>query len=121
MRQIVSLLLLIAFALQTFSKSIVVADYYTNTAKFAKLCINKSKPSLKCNGKCQMAKKIKEEDQKEQNTDTVKKGIQDAPLSSKSFFAAISFLPNQAIREFCIYVSKNPIKLSFSIFHPPCC
>ena len=34
-------------------------NYYTNTAAFAKNCVNKAKPKLHYNGKCQMMKKCR--------------------------------------------------------------
>ena len=86
-RQIFTFLLMTAFALQTFNQYIIAAEYRINTAAFAKNCINKAKPILKCKGKCQMMKKMQEEEQKEKET-AQKKGVEtNTSISSKSFFA----------------------------------
>jgi len=64
-KQIATFLLLTAFAVQTFNRAVIVINYYTNTAAFAKNCENKAKPMLHCNGRCQMLKKLKQEENKD--------------------------------------------------------
>ncbi|MBL7692442.1 MAG: hypothetical protein JNM41_12680 [Flavipsychrobacter sp.] len=45
--------------LQTFSAAIVVSEYLANKKFIAeKLCENRSRPQLHCNGKCYLKKKI---------------------------------------------------------------
>jgi hypothetical protein len=52
---------------QTFSKCIIMIDYTFNKASIAKnLCENKDKPQLKCEGKCYLCKRLKKEDDKNQ-------------------------------------------------------
>jgi hypothetical protein len=114
------ILLLTALFAQSFSRSILLADYLVNIEVYKKKCINKAKPMLQCNGKCQMLKKLKK-----QNT-----GVpSDAPvppfnqfevvLSSKSYFPTIDFVIFSTKRKY------NSISASFftnyrvSIFHPP--
>ncbi len=41
-------------------------NYYVNTASFAKNCINKARPKMQCNGKCQVMKKLQEEEKNDQ-------------------------------------------------------
>lgn len=54
-------ILVIIFALQTFHAGFVTIWFYANRNYVAqKLCINKSRPMLKCHGKCFLSKKIKE-------------------------------------------------------------
>lgn len=67
-KQLTVLFIMLAFLMQTFNKIFIVTEYYTNTASFAKNCENKSKPQLHCNGKCQMMKKLKQEENKDQRT-----------------------------------------------------
>src|SRR5690349_1774904 len=63
MKGIAAILLMILLSVQTFSKWVWELDYQLNKAYLAKdLCINKSKPQLHCNGKCQLAKKLAEEE-----------------------------------------------------------
>lgn len=117
-KQLTTILILLAFIAQTFNRAAVVANYYTNTAAYAKNCINKTKPQLHCNGKCQMMKQLKEEEKKEQQNNN-RKSSQDEVLSSKSFFASITITRAITIIEFCNHHIGLPIDCSTDFFHPP--
>lgn len=50
----------------SFSKGIIWLDYQLNKDFISQnLCINKSKPKLHCNGKCQLTKKMAEEEKED--------------------------------------------------------
>ena len=52
--------LLAIMLLQTFSKVVVLVDYQANKEYIMEfLCINRDRPELKCEGKCQLTKKLK--------------------------------------------------------------
>ena len=111
--------LLIFLALQ-LGKVIIVADYYTNTNKYAKNCINKSRPKLHCNGKCQMFKKIKKQEGDNGANATAPKFNQpDIVLSSKSFFPTIERAILQNKNRYFTYNSTVPTNHLRSIFQPP--
>lgn len=120
-KRIISFLLLIAFAASTFSKVFVVADYYTNTAVYAENCINKAKPKLHCNGKCQMMKRLQQEDNKDQqNPDRKMENKGGVDISSKSFFSAYLSNPYSIIDTFySMHQAGAPVEYSNTIFHPP--
>jgi hypothetical protein len=65
-RRLTAFIFIAAFLAQTFSRSFIIADYYADTAKYARNCVNKAKPKMNCNGKCQMMKKLQEEEKKDQ-------------------------------------------------------
>ena len=70
---------------QTFSRFFIVVDYEINKEYIAKnLCENKDKPALKCHGKCQMMKQLKQEEQKDQ---------QNPERKMENKFEVISFQP----------------------------
>lgn len=46
------------FALST-QKEFILADYLLNTQNYAEKCINKEVKEMHCNGKCQLAEKMK--------------------------------------------------------------
>ena len=70
LRQLNTILLLIAFVTQTFNQTFIVAGYYANKDAYAKNCINRTKPKMHCNGKCQMMKKLQQEESRDkQNPD----------------------------------------------------
>jgi len=67
-RPLTASLFLMAFVIQMFSGQLIVLDYYANTTAFAKNCINKARPKMHCNGKCQMMKKLQQQENKDQQT-----------------------------------------------------
>jgi hypothetical protein len=95
-------------------------DYYLNTAAYAKNCINKARPKMHCNGKCQAMKKIQEEEKKEQQDAQRKaEGKMQQVLSSKSFFLQIeplSIIIIKAANSEKAYPTRD---MSYAFFHPP--
>ncbi len=122
MRQVSAFFILIAFLGQTFSKNLIEADYYFfSTSSYAKNCENKAKPQMHCNGKCQMMKKIKQEEKKNaQSPEQNKQSKNEIPLSSRSYFPVITFSNIQETDHFytALQISKE-IKMPRSVFHPP--
>jgi hypothetical protein len=60
--------MIIIIALSVFAQGIVVINYYINKAYIAqKLCENRTRPMLNCDGKCVLAKKLaaQEKEQKD--------------------------------------------------------
>lgn len=119
-RYTTAILLIFAFAIQTFKGGFVIFDYYSNTAAFAKNCINKAKPKLHCNGKCQMMKKMQEEEKKDQQVPERKFENKIEVLSSRSFFTTVNPGASQiiALTYSTDYTGKE-IKMPRSFFHPP--
>ena len=62
-KQLTAALLLLAFMAGSFCHTAAVLDYYyNNTAAYAKKCENKSRPAMHCNGKCQLMKKLQQQE-----------------------------------------------------------
>ena len=110
--------------IQTFSKWLVIMEYAINKEYIAKnLCVNRSKPKLHCNGKCQLMKKMAaEEDQS--NTNSSGSAIAKISISEVLFndeLTAINFqapLVNSA-PFYSYYLLKNYASPLSSVFHPP--
>lgn len=113
-------ILLITLLLAQFSRVFVYAGFELNEQYIATvLCENKDKPQLHCNGKCYLAKKLKqaEEKEKKQERDAQKKNAQDV------FFVKAIDLP---LIPLCLKTSEFPAEFSFDlpesnseIPHPP--
>ena len=116
-----TILLLLAFAAQIFSKAFIVAGYYANTAAYAKNCENKAMPKMHCNGKCQMMKKLKQEENKDKQNPERKLDSKDEVLSSKSFYALVPFKFIPLKKEYPSLSTGSAIEMPRSIFHPPGC
>ncbi len=113
-------ILLIVFAAQSFGNVWLWVDYKINLEKYAENCVNKARPMLQCNGKCQLAKKIQEEETKKQRE--AEKGAPkiDYSLSSKHFFLAVDYFTIRISRYFHTQVSQAEVKMPRSLFRPPC-
>jgi hypothetical protein len=120
LRRIAILVLLVAFAAQTFHQAAIVVDYYVRTAAYEKSCVNKARPQLRCKGKCQMAKKLAEEEQKEQQAPQLKLEKQAETFSSETFYTLLS--PNgqsSPQRHVPVLNTGSPVARPHAIFHPP--
>ena len=120
-KKITTLVLLIAFAIHTFSRVVIVYDFYANQqAIAATLCENKDKPVLKCEGKCLLSKKLKSLETKEQQNPERKAENKPEDISSRSFYSSLFVLSGSDTR----HGQKSrdcgkPIHRSFAVFHPP--
>src|ERR1700733_11717055 len=121
-RYIIAFTFTALFCIETFGNLFMVAGYYINTPAYAANCINKDNPQMHCNGKCQLQKKLNEENNKDkQNTDR-RNDVGIEVLSSKSFFAFVQAPFKPAItKEYFIKNTGTPVDHSFQFFHPPQC
>lgn len=113
---------MLAFALQTFSRTFVVFDYFANTKAYTKKCENKARPKMHCNGKCQMMKKLKQEEKKdEQNPERKAENKNEFVLSSKSFYPTLKDNISAQKINFILVASSKPMKMPRSLLRPPIC
>ncbi len=77
MKQIAYIILLIAFSFQPFAKFLIVTNYALNVKTITEqFCENKTKPKMKCNGKCHLKKQLLQHDkQNNQDKNNVKETI----------------------------------------------
>ena len=121
MKALSVILLSVVILLQPLSKLVLVAEYQVNKNYIAEfLCVNKSKPTLHCNGKCQLNKELRQAEQHEQKLP--------APLKEKAevlyFCEAITpaFLlqfPTVPVTGQSKYIQIFAVSPAFGIFHPP--
>ena len=120
-KKVITSVLLIAFAIHTFSRVMIVFDFYANQqAIAATLCENKDKPVMKCNGKCQLSKRLMSQEKKDQQNPERKAENKQEDISSRSFYSSLSAIGSsntvlwQKSRDY-----GKPVHRSFSVFHPP--
>jgi hypothetical protein len=119
-RYIIAFAFAALFFIETFGNMFMIADYYIDTNAYAANCINKDKPQMDCNGKCQLQKKLNEENNKDKQAPERKNETGNEVLSSKSFFAVVQTPFTHLITE--KYFTANtgiPVDHSFQFFHPP--
>ena len=119
-RRLAVLVMFTAFFGQTFYTSFIVADYYTNTQAFAKNCENIARPELHCNGKCQMIKKIKSEEKKEQQNPERRDNKNEIVLYITSpDLIRHSFTYKQRVTAYSFLSDNKEIKMPRSLLRPP--
>jgi hypothetical protein len=118
-KRLTALFFLLAFVSQCFSRTLIVADYYANTSAYSKKCENKARPKMHCNGKCQMMKKLKMEEEKEAKDNDRKAENKVEVLSSKSFFPVIAFPKIEIRTAYPVFYSPYLACRNADIFHPP--
>ena len=118
LRQVTAIILLIAFAAHTLQRTVIVLDYYTNTESFAQRCINKLRPSMNCNGKCLLMKKLKEEEKKDQQAPG-RKLENKIDLIAGRLLVVVPAISESEKQHTSNYNGNLLAGYSNSIFHPP--
>ena len=120
-KRITAAVLLLAFITGSFSKQLIMADYYLNRASYAKDCINKARPQMHCNGHCQVMKKMQEEEKKDQDNKERIESLKNQVISSRSFFPALSQINfTENIFSFPPTLDQHGLQsMPRSCFHPP--
>lgn len=117
--KLVAILLVVAFFAQTFSKGLIVANYFTNTQAYAKNCINKAKPKMHCNGKCQMMRKLKQEENKDSQNPDRKNEIKIDLLFLTQSKQTLSIILGFCNKSFPHLQHKLTKDIAADFFHPP--
>lgn len=122
MRKIVALFVLVLILLQSFSKMGVYLSFKINQIYIANtLCINKAKPQLHCNGKCYLAKKLRQAEQQEQKQQAFSLKLPDVHLCCQQLhafcFSRLAALSPQSPLPPYTWVAPSPSLIG--IFHPP--
>ncbi|MBK7181773.1 MAG: hypothetical protein IPH89_01945 [Bacteroidetes bacterium] len=120
MRSFIAILVAFVFLFQSASKLLIMADYEMNKEYIAKnLCENKEKPKSTCNGKCHLAKELKKQDKKENQTSNSQKEKYENQFYSeveKSDIINTDLTNNQLV---VFYQLTNYAYYLDSIFQPP--
>jgi hypothetical protein len=107
--------------LQTFSKVVVLVDFQANREYIMEfLCINRDKPELKCEGKCQLTKKLKaQHDTDKQANERGQKQEVQVNLYCQNLFSLKPIIPETIVTYPSGYTFSYSSIAYHSIFHPP--
>ena len=114
-----TILLTVSFFVQTFHQAFTVLGFYANQSSIAsKLCENRYKPMLHCNGHCILAKKLRQEEKKDQQNPERKLDNRIGVFCCSNIAMDI---PSCSVSHpyYSNYLDLKLTGLSFSIFHPP--
>ncbi|HTJ13032.1 MAG TPA: hypothetical protein VL547_13435 [Dinghuibacter sp.] len=112
--------LLLAFAASTFSRAVIVVDFYANQDYIARnLCENRDKPMMHCCGRCLLRKRLANQDKQDKNNperETNNKEVLFFQETSRAHFTPV-FAVTKAV--FHPFDDGAPIDQATGIFHPP--
>ncbi|MGI4863032.1 MAG: hypothetical protein ACRYFZ_03860 [Janthinobacterium lividum] len=122
MKAFFSYLLISLVLLQTFSREVLVVDFTLNQATVtARFCVNKARPQLHCDGKCYFAKKLKQQEERENKVpNPLKEQVEMLPVAFQNLVpvapvrwasAPVSYGPSQSA-----WVPASAVQ---GVFHPP--
>ena len=119
--RISTIILLLAFLGQTFSQGVYYLGYMVDKREYEKNCVNKARPMLHCNGKCQLMKKMMEAEKKNQQAPELKLVKSDGFTTQSSFYMAVPAVALPLTRFLIPTEQGAPVDQASSIFHPPLC
>ncbi len=76
---------------------------------------------MHCNGKCQLMKKLKQEENKDKQNPDRRSDNKDEVLSSKSFFTTLPFTEFVFQTVYPTITATKTVKMPRAFFHPPGC
>ncbi|TDW99806.1 hypothetical protein [Dinghuibacter silviterrae] len=114
-------LLLLAFMASTFSKVVIVADFYVNQDYIAKnLCENRDKPMMHCCGRCQLRKRLAhQENQESNNPERRSENSNEVLFAEEQVEWLETPFRNVADIPYTPFATRGPIDRAVGIFHPP--
>jgi hypothetical protein len=121
LRHCTAFLLLLAFAASTFSKAVVVVDFYANQDYIAKnLCENRDKPMLHCCGRCLLRKRLAREANQDKNNPERRSDNKQEVLFHKDQ-AGLNTTPIRccSVLGYSTLPAGAPVDRTVDIFHPP--
>jgi hypothetical protein len=105
--------------IQILSRAFIVLEYQINKEYIAAvLCVNKSKPQLKCEGSCYLQKNLKKAEQPE-NQSAEKTFKADLTLFVQACFTCNFTLFTEVITRFSRYLMAPTANYLWLVFHPP--
>ncbi|RZM29182.1 MAG: hypothetical protein EOO88_05945 [Pedobacter sp.] len=118
--RLIALILLLALVSTNLSGLFIYAEFKANQKLIAaKLCENRDKPQLNCNGKCYLMKKLKdaEEKEKKQEQEARSKSSVDAFVVNEPLVFSFVSLPHTRQRPMPIFFLLS--EFNNDILHPP--
>lgn len=90
-KQCIAFLLLVSVIIHTFSQVVICVNFYANQEDIARtLCVNRDKPAMHCNGRCQLCKRLtNEESNKDKSSPERKITVTGQPLLAETAFGCI--------------------------------
>jgi hypothetical protein len=118
-KHITTCILLAVVSLQILNRTVIYIDYYVNPGVYAKNCENKAHPVMHCNGKCQMMKKLHQEEKKDSEIPAERKSYNDEIISSKTFCNYTGYFAMKVKTIYNLMPGAYTAGMPRFCFHPP--
>jgi len=119
-KKISALILLLAFAAQSFSQGIALIQFHIQRAYIIKTqCINRYRPMMHCDGKCVLAQKLKQQEKKEKQNPDLKMDARHEVVSSRSFFSTLVLNIISTPKKYFLFSDNRTADRPADFFHPP--
>lgn len=106
--------------MQSFNSVLIIGDYCLNTSIYIAHCENKANVAMHCNGKCQMEKKIRQENKKSGNTPENKVDtFNNFYYLCQQSFVLSPAVPEQDKKDFPLMPDPKATDRPHAIFKPP--
>lgn len=117
-KQVTTLIMIVSVLVQTFSKGIVILGYYSQKEYISKyLCENRNTPKMNCCGKCQLRKKLSQEDRPGKSKENTRHTIDEIALIP--LVAQMPPLPLFAHKNYIDLQCSLPLNAPAVVFRPP--
>lgn len=122
-RQLLTGILLFSLVAQSFSKMIVVVDFYVDQDYIARnLCVNRYNTAIRCGGQCELKKRLKQEDHKDSENPERRSDNKYEVISSRSFYLTDAAYYRPYIAGMYPPAPEgSPVDRPADHFHPPSC
>ncbi|MDX1956536.1 MAG: hypothetical protein SFU20_13475 [Chitinophagaceae bacterium] len=120
-KKITALILLLAFMANTFNQASLVLGYHLNKAAYIKNCENKYRPELKCNGQCQLMKKLEQQRKEEQKFPELKLENKTEVVCFHTAFPESLSVNTGTTPEYFTLSDTRTFDQPSLVFHPPGC
>ena len=94
-------------------------DYYLNIAAYKKNCVNKEKLVLHCDGKCQMMKKLRQEESKNEQNPERRNNNKNELLCFSTMEYPVQFFDSLLTITYPPFNNSPTGEIAFDIFQPP--
>ncbi|HTC01613.1 MAG TPA: hypothetical protein VK705_13115 [Ferruginibacter sp.] len=119
MKFIIASILFIALLAQTFDSAFITLGYYVNSSAYAQNCENKDKPMMHCCGKCQLRKKLLQEEKNKQAADKRGENKNEVFYFNSCFATVLPIAAYELKIQYPRYSDDKETRMPRSIFHPP--
>jgi hypothetical protein len=120
LKKLAAILALVCILLQTFSQVVIVAGYYANKDFISRnLCENRDKPTMHCEGRCCLKKKLAKEGKEQAPSPRNQKSEEVALFFSNTRFEVVYH--SYSLSRPAYYISNDLHTSSFHhpVFRPP--